>query len=519
MSRQSYTTASEKLAILEEIERGDIGFNAASRKYGVSKVTLWKWKRRYKVYGYEGLETRTYNKSYSAELKLQAVQDYLKGELSQYQIIDKYKIASRTQLSDWIKQYNRHSSLKAYTGGAKAMTKGRSTTWQERMDIVQYCLTHQRDYRKTAGQFQVSYSQVYQWVKKFENGGQDTLKDGRGRKKVPEELTEADLQKLNMKKLQYEIERLRVENAFLKKLPGSPKEAKLSQHRQVNVYLAIQALREEAAVSIQLLCEIAGIPRSSYYKWLHRKPGSHEQENEQLTHVMMSIYEKVERTFGYRQLTLHMREQTRKTINLKRVYRLMKVKGIQSVIRRKKKRYVHSTPQQVAENLLDRNFHAAAPNEKWVTDVTEFKYGNGQKAYLSAILDLYDKSIVSYVFGHSNNNPLVFQTLKRALQVAPGSKPMLHSDRGFQYTSLDFKTMLDKYRMTQSMSRVGRCIDNGPMESFWGTLKCEKYYLHTYHTFEDLKRDIEDYIHFYNYERLQAKLNGLSPMKFRSKAA
>ncbi|ASR49295.1 hypothetical protein B4V02_22610 [Paenibacillus kribbensis] len=218
MSRQSYTTASEKLAILEEIERGDIGFNAASRKYGVNKVTLWKWKRRYKVYGYEGLETRTYNKSYIAELKLQAVQDYLKGELSQYQIIDKYKIASRTQLSDWIKQYNRHSSLKAYTGGAKAMTKGRSTTWQEQMDIVQYCLTHQRDYRKTAGQFQVSYSQVYQWVKKFENGGQDTLKDGRGRKKVPEELTEADLQKLNMKKLQYEIERLRVENAFLKKL-------------------------------------------------------------------------------------------------------------------------------------------------------------------------------------------------------------------------------------------------------------------------------------------------------------
>ncbi|SEP03315.1 HTH-like domain-containing protein [Paenibacillus sophorae] len=87
---------------------------------------------------------------------------------------------------------------------------------------------------------------------------------------------------------------------------------------------------------------------------------------------MMSIYEKVERIFGYRQLTLHLREQTGKTINPKRVYRLMKVKGIQSVIRRKKKRYAHSTPQQVTENVLNRNFHAAAPNEKWVTDVTEF---------------------------------------------------------------------------------------------------------------------------------------------------
>ncbi len=206
--------------------------------------------------------------------------------------------------------------------------------------------------------------------------------------------------------------------------------------------------------------------------------------------VMMDIYEKVERTFGYRQLTLHMRKQTGKAINHKRVYRLMKLKAIQSVIRRKKPKYMRSTPQQVAENLLNREFQATAPNEKWVTDVTD-----------------------------SNNNPLVFQTLERALQAAPGSKPMLHSDRGFQYTSLDFKKILDENKMSQSMSRVGRCIDNGPMESFWGTLKCEKYHLHRYETFDDLKRDIEAYICFYDNERLQAKLNGLSPMEFRNKAA
>jgi putative transposase len=235
--------------------------------------------------------------------------------------------------------------------------------------------------------------------------------------------------------------------------------------------------------------------------------------------VMMALYEKVKGIFGYRQLTLHMRKQTQKQINHKRVQRLMKIKGIQSVIRKKKKKYERSTPQQVAENLLNRKFQAETPNEKWVTDVTEFKYGNGQKAYLSAILDLHDKTIVSYVLGHSNNNPLVFQTLKLALQAAQGSKPMLHSDRGFQYTSLQFKEMLDEAKIKQSMSRVGCCIDNGPMESFWGTLKCEKYYLDTYHTFEALKKDIDNYIHFYNFERLQAKLNGLSPMEFRTKAA
>ncbi|GGE01654.1 transposase [Paenibacillus nasutitermitis] len=233
----------------------------------------------------------------------------------------------------------------------------------------------------------------------------------------------------------------------------------------------------------------------------------------------MSLYEKVEGTFGYRQLTLHMRRQMQHPINHKRVQRLMKIQGIQSVIRKKKKKYERSTPQQVAENVLNRKFQAEAPNEKWLTDVTEFKYGHGQKAYLSAILDLHDKSIVSYVVGHSNNNPLVFQTLDLALQAAPDSTPMLHSDRGFQYTSLRFKELLDEAEMKQSMSRVGCCIDNGPMESFWGTLKCEKYYLHTYRTFGELKKDIDDYIHYYNYERLQAKLNGLSPMEFRTKAA
>lgn len=210
--------ASEKFTILEEISNGEIGFRAATRKYKVGQTTLVEWRRLYKLYGYEGLEDRTHNRSYSAELKLQAVKDYLEGELSQSQIVDKYSISRRTQLSSWIKKYNGHSSLKAYKGETTAMTKGRSTTWQERIEIVQYCLTNQHDYQKTARQFQVSYQQVYQWVKKFEDRGQEALKDGRGRKKAPEELTEADQQKLKMKQMEYEIERLRAENAFLKKL-------------------------------------------------------------------------------------------------------------------------------------------------------------------------------------------------------------------------------------------------------------------------------------------------------------
>jgi putative transposase len=146
------------------------------------------------------------------------------------------------------------------------------------------------------------------------------------------------------------------------------------------------------------------------------------------------------------------------------------------------------------------------------------KYGTSQKAYLSAILDLHDGSIVSYVLGKSNNNPLVFKTIDLALKANPGATPLLHSDRGFQYTSPGFKRKIGKANMVQSMSRVGRCIDNGPMEGFWGTLKCEKYYLNKYSTFEELKQDIEEYIYFYNHNRLQKRLNGLSPLEYRAKA-
>jgi transposase InsO family protein len=270
---------------------------------------------------------------------------------------------------------------------------------------------------------------------------------------------------------------------------------------------------------LKLLCEIAGIERSGYYKWVNHKPSTQEQENERLIQEMLELHAQVRGIYGYRRHTVKLRRDTDKPINHKRILRLMRLAGIQSVIRRKKKSYKRSTPQHIAGNLLNRKFHADLPNEKWLTDVTEFKYGSGQKAYLSAILDLHGNTIISSVLGHSNNNNLVFKTLDRALKAAPGAKPMLHSDRGFQYTSKKFKRKLDKAKMTQSMSRVGRCIDNGPMEAFWGTLKCEMYYLNTYSTFEELKKDIESYIHFYNHERLQAKLNGLSPVEFRTKAA
>lgn len=235
---------------------------------------------------------------------------------------------------------------------------------------------------------------------------------------------------------------------------------------------------------------------------------------------MRNLHQKVAGIYGYRQMQINMNRQFHTTFNHKRIYRLMKAAGLQSVIRKKKKRYKFSIPQQVAENHLDRNFKAEKPNEKWVTDITEFKYDGSKKAYLSAIRDVYDGSIVSYVLSQRHDNPLVFETLDLAIAtLKDGEYPLIHSDRGFQYTSKKFKQKIDKAKMSQSMSRVGKCIDNAPMESFWGTLKSEKYYLHKFHTYEELSKAIQDYIYFYNHHRYQAKLKGLSPIEYRTKAA
>ena len=166
--------------------------------------------------------------------------------------------------------------------------------------------------------------------------------------------------------------------------------------------------------------------------------------------------------------------------------------GLLAVIRRKRPAYRRFTPEVNAENILNRDFSASTVNEKWCTDVTEMKYGpNGEKAYLSAILNLKSRDIVSFAMGRHNNNQLVFETLDLAIAKYPGVHPLFHSDRGYQYTSRQFRAKLDAQGMQQSMSRVGRCIGNGPMEGFWGILKCEMYHLRYFETYDELVGAVE----------------------------
>ena len=201
-----------------------------------------------------------------------------------------------------------------------------------------------------------------------------------------------------------------------------------------------------------------------------------------------------------------------------RILRICRALGIKSTIKYRNEGCTvgDKDPQHIAENVLDREFHADKPNEKWLTDVTEFKYYVGEekkKIYLSAILDLFDRRIVAYVIGDSNNNLLVYDTFEKAVAANPDARPIFHSDRGFQYTSNVFHQKLKDHKMVQSMSRVGKCIDNGPMEGFWGILKRERYYKCRFSSRASLVTMIENYIEYYNNRRYQRKLGVLTPME------
>ena len=205
-------------------------------------------------------------------------------------------------------------------------------------------------------------------------------------------------------------------------------------------------------------------------------------------------------------------------INHKTVQRLMSMLGLKSVVRPKKYRSFKGDIGLAAENLLDRQFEADTPNQKWVTDVTEFNV-EGNKLYLSPILDLYNGEIIAYETSRRPVFEMVRSMLTKSLaKLLPLEKPMLHSDQGWQYRMSQYKSALSERGMVQSMSRKGNCHDNAAMESFFAVLKSELFYLKKFSSIDELESAISAYIRYYNYDRIKMKLNGLSPVQYRTQA-
>ena len=294
---------------------------------------------------------------------------------------------------------------------------------------------------------------------------------------------------------------------------------RLGKLRYASKFMAIKFFYETKNWSINWMCKQLEVSRAAYYKWLHREIPKQEQENIELAELIKEYDERFNHILGYRRMTSWINHFNHTNYSKKRVHRIMKKLGIHSVIRKKKKKYTSSTPETMAENKLNRDFYAAAPNEKWVTDVTEFKIpGDTKKLYLSVILDLYDRYPVGYVISTRNDNRLVFKTFDKAIAANPGAKPLFHSDRGFQYTSKVFQKKLKDHQMEQSMSRVGHCIDNGPTEGFWGIIKTEMYQMYNITDETSLRFAINDYLRFYSEERPQDRYHCKTPLEVRNEA-
>jgi len=268
-------------------------------------------------------------------------------------------------------------------------------------------------------------------------------------------------------------------------------------------------------IPLDILLEIAQLARSTYYYHANRLTAPDKYSDAKV--AITAVYHENKGRYGYRRITMELR-QCGFSLNHKTVQRLLKELGLVCRVRMKKYRSYKGEVGKIAPNLLERNFEAEKPNQKWVTDVTEFSLF-GQKLYLSPILDLYSRDIVSYTISEKSVLPMVTTMLDKAFAKIPdGRNLILHSDQGWQYQHKQYQRMLREKNLQQSMSRKGNCLDNAVIENFFGLLKSELLYLQKFESIEHFKAELVDYLDYYNNRRIKAKLKGLPPVIHRQQA-
>jgi putative transposase len=264
---------------------------------------------------------------------------------------------------------------------------------------------------------------------------------------------------------------------------------------------------------LNLLLDRTNMARSSFY--YYQKQSKLPDKYNVIKELIKSIYHKHKGRYGYRRITDELNNKGI-IINHKTVLRLMKSLGLKSIIRLKKYKSYKGEQGKIAPNILKRNFKAVAPYQKWATDITEFNV-SGKKLYLSPIIDLFNQEIISYELTERPVFNQVVMMLKKAFKKIPDNTNLtLHSDQGWQYQMKKYQCILKEKGIKQSMSRKGNCLDNAVIENFFGTLKAELFYIKKFKTIKELKREIEQYISYYNNVRIKSNLNKMSPIQYRA---
>lgn len=256
--------------------------------------------------------------------------------------------------------------------------------------------------------------------------------------------------------------------------------------------------------------------RSTFYYYLKQlnQPDKYASLKSEVT----NIYLKHKGRYGYRRITSCL-NHSGVVVNHKTVLKMMRMCGLESLVRMKKYKSYKGLQGKIAANLLNRNFKASRPYKKLVTDVTEFAV-DGAKLYLSPIMDLYNGEIISYNLSERADFAQIMDMLKKAFNKIPeNARPILHSDQGWQYQMRPYQGYLKSRKAKISMSRKANCLDNAAMESFFSILKSELFYMKKFDSISTLKREIIKFIRYYNNDRIKLKLNGLSPVNYRTQAA
>lgn len=255
--------------------------------------------------------------------------------------------------------------------------------------------------------------------------------------------------------------------------------------------------------------------RSTYF--YHQQGFKVDDKHGDLKQQIKAIYHQHKGRYGYRRITLALKHSG-VVINHKCVQRLMQLMGLKSRIRVVKYRSYKGEVGKIADNVLQRQFKADRPNQKWATDITEFNV-RGDKLYLSPVIDLFNGEIIAFKTQRRPLYNLVKEMMDDAIrQLNSTEKPILHSDQGWQYQMRHYQQQLAQHGLTISMSRKGNCLDNAVIESFFGTLKSECFHGCEFASIDELEQTVKDYIHYYNHDRIKVKLKGLSPVEYRKQA-
>ncbi|MGV2291391.1 IS3 family transposase [Trinickia sp. YCB016] len=433
---------------------GDVGLEALAARHGIDYSMLRRWVAAYQRHGSAGLRRKTRG-HYDAQFKKRVLERMWRDGLSAREVTALYDIRDVGSVSRWARLYDE--------GGIAALAPRPRERPRKMTDAQQ--------------------------------------PDKPTEDKAPDARTREELLKEN--------EYLRAEVAYPKKARCAAQgQAAGSAKEKTQIVSELRARHPLAA-----LLKVAGLARSTFYYQLRAQEAGEPQV--ELKAQIRALYERHKGRYGYRRITAAIRN-TGQTINHKTVQRLMGALQLKSLVRSKRYRSWRGELGRIAPNLLSRKFEAHRPNQKWATDVTEFNV-NGQKLYLSPVMDLYNGEIVAYQMARRPSFELVSGMLRKALnRLGSQDRPLLHSDQGWQYQMAAYRHTLALHGVQQSMSRRGNCLDNAAMESFFATLKSEYFRLNRFTSIEQLQTGLKHYIHYYNHERIRLKLKGLSPVQFRT---